>query len=125
MSDEHLFQSVIYSFNCLQTPQDSYWTEESDNSDPGYPRRFTHAYKALDDFEAWMNENEDSLPPFDAAMLFSGWVIDKDIKSSSVHRLFYINELINDIKWIFYLRLLSNTSSIAISLVTYYALGKW
>ena len=69
---------------CPQTPEDSYWTEERDNSDPGYPRKFTHAYKALDDFEAWMNENENSLPPFDAAMLFSGWATKQIIKSHLV-----------------------------------------
>ncbi len=56
----------------FQNPEDSPFTEESPIKEIFNGVGYTHAYKGLDAFELWISQNEENLPSFDQATLFSG-----------------------------------------------------
>ncbi|KAL3887666.1 hypothetical protein ACJMK2_000061 [Sinanodonta woodiana] len=57
-----------------KTPEDSYWTTgPSVSSSGGSTRRMLNASMALDNFQIWLDQNAVDLPPYDHAMLFTGY----------------------------------------------------
>ena len=78
------------NYNCLyvfRRPIDSPWTDGD---------KYTEVYLAIEFLEKWINDNVQSLPPFDHAMLFSGNELWNDYRSDGTRRTIsgqlYINK---------------------------------
>ena len=65
---------MLVYYTRLQTEEDSPFTEGDDirDSDGSTGIVYTHAYRALEYLEHWLQDNQADLPYFDQASLFVG-----------------------------------------------------